>query len=208
MKSYFQSLLYSFHIMMHPFDGFWDMKHEKRGSLAAAWTIVILSIISLIAFRQLGGFIFNTNDINRLDIISESFTLFGPLIIWCIANWCLTTLFDGEGSFKDIFMASCYSLAPIFVFMIPAVILSNFLTLDEGSFYTILITIGTVWMLFLMFASTMTVHQYTPGKTVLIIAAIILGMAIILFLGILFFTLLQRLVGFFIELIEELLQRI
>ena len=59
-----------------------------------------------------------------------------------------------------------------------------------------------------MFSGTMTVHQYTPGKTVLIIVAIILGMCIILFLGVLFFTLLQRVVGFITELAEELLERL
>ena len=35
LKTYFKSFTYAFHIMTHPFDGYWDMKHEKRGTLAA-----------------------------------------------------------------------------------------------------------------------------------------------------------------------------
>lgn len=208
VKEYFRSLAYAFHIMLHPFDGFWDMKHEKRGSLAAAWTIIILTIITMIVNRQMTGFIFNTNDPNTLNIITEILAILGPLLMWCISNWCLTTLFDGEGSFKDIIMASGYALAPLVVLILPAVLLSNFLVEEEAAFYTIFMTIAVVWMLFLMFSGTMTVHQYTPGKTVLIIIAIVLGMCIILFLGVLFFTLLQRVVGFITELAEELLERL
>lgn len=208
IKNYFKSLLYAFHIMLHPFDGFWDMKREKRGSLAAAWTIIILTVITMIMQRQLTGFIFNTNDLTQLNIITEAAGVLGPLFMWCISNWCLTTLFDGEGSFRDILMASGYSLAPIVVLVIPSVILSNWLTIDEQAFYTIFVTIATVWMIFLMFAGTMTVHQYTPGKTVLITLAILLGMAIILFLVLLFFTLLQGVAGFFTEVVEELIERL
>jgi len=39
-RTYGQELLYVFHIMFHPFDGFWDLKHEKRGSVRAGATIL------------------------------------------------------------------------------------------------------------------------------------------------------------------------
>ena len=36
---YWESLRYSLYVLTHPFDGFWDLTHEKRGSLAAANTV-------------------------------------------------------------------------------------------------------------------------------------------------------------------------
>ena len=36
------SLRYSLYVIFHPFDGFWDLSREKRGSLGAANIIVFL----------------------------------------------------------------------------------------------------------------------------------------------------------------------
>ena len=41
LKEYKRSLRFSLHVIGHPFDGFWDLIHEKRGSIAAANTILI-----------------------------------------------------------------------------------------------------------------------------------------------------------------------
>ena len=45
-KTYWKELLYAFHVMLHPFDGFWDLKHEKRGSVRAASTILAATIFA------------------------------------------------------------------------------------------------------------------------------------------------------------------
>ena len=37
-RSYGEEVIFAFHLMMHPFDGFWDLKHEKRGSIRGALT--------------------------------------------------------------------------------------------------------------------------------------------------------------------------
>ncbi|MER2139949.1 MAG: hypothetical protein ABS965_07620, partial [Succiniclasticum sp.] len=42
---YRQSLRYALHVITHPFDGFWDLIHEKRGSIAAANTFLALFLI-------------------------------------------------------------------------------------------------------------------------------------------------------------------
>ena len=34
--------------MFHPFDGFWDIKHEKRASVKGATIILVVTIISYI----------------------------------------------------------------------------------------------------------------------------------------------------------------
>ena len=36
---YLDSLKFGFYCMTHPLDGFWDLTHEKRGTMAAANTI-------------------------------------------------------------------------------------------------------------------------------------------------------------------------
>lgn len=39
-----------------------------------------------------------------------------PVALWVLANWCLTTLFDGEGTLKDVYIATCYALTPLPLF--------------------------------------------------------------------------------------------
>ena len=44
LTRYKESLRYALYVMTHPFDGFWDLTHEKRGSIAAANTILIFKL--------------------------------------------------------------------------------------------------------------------------------------------------------------------
>lgn len=60
-----------------------------------------------------------------------------PLLLFVTANWCLTTLFDGEGSFKDVFIAACYSTVPLSFLVIISTVLTNFLTISEGGFVSL-----------------------------------------------------------------------
>ena len=39
-------LRYALHVIVHPFDGFWDLKHEKRGNLASALIILAATILA------------------------------------------------------------------------------------------------------------------------------------------------------------------
>ena len=56
---YFKNFKFAFYCMTHPLDGYWDLTHEKRGSLAVANTILILTLVARIASLQFTSFIFN-----------------------------------------------------------------------------------------------------------------------------------------------------
>ena len=50
---YWQAMKYAGHVILHPFDGFWDMAHEHKGSVAAATSYLAL-FLRLKRTRQLG----------------------------------------------------------------------------------------------------------------------------------------------------------
>ena len=132
-KTIGEEILYAFHIMVHPFDGFWDLKHEKRGSIRSA-LIILLVTVATFAYQSLGtGYIFDQKSAKDYSsVYSTLISVLVPLLLWVISNWCFTTLFDGEGKFTDIFIATCYALIPLPLFIIPSVILSNVLVPDES----------------------------------------------------------------------------
>jgi hypothetical protein len=127
-----------------------------------------------------------------------------PLMLWCIANWCLTTLFDGEGSFKDIYIAAGYSLAPLPFFVFIATMLTNVLTVEEGSIVTLLLAIGYVWVGLLLYFGMMVTHDYSLKKNFVTILGTILAMLIILFIAILFFSLIAKMITFVVAIFTEI----
>lgn len=203
-----KSMHYAFHLIFRPFDGFWDLKHEKRGNLKAALTIMAMLCITYILRRQLTGFLFNTTDLTRLNIFVEIMSVVIPFGLWCVSNWCLTTLMDGEGSFKDIVITTGYALAPLVIINVPLILLSNVMTAQEGAFYYFFDTVAVIWSAGLIFLGTMVVHQYTMFKTFLTTVCIIGGMGLIIFIGLLFFSLLQQMVSFIYIIYKELSLRL
>ena len=205
-RTYAEELLFAFHLMMHPFDGFWDLKHEKRGSVRAGSTILAAAVL-VFYYQSVGaGYVSNPQ--------KEYMTLFGaatsvivPLALWIVGNWCLTTLFDGEGSFKDIYLASTYALTPAILMIIPATIASNFVLASELKMVSFVTTIGFVWLGLLIFLGTMVTHDYSIGKNVVTTIGTLVAMIFIMFLAILFTTLLGKVVGFITNIVTELRYR-
>lgn len=205
-RTYGQELLFAFHLIAHPFDGFWDLKHEKRGSVRAGSTFLAIAVIAFY-YNSIGAGYVTNPEANYITLFGAITGVCVPLALWIVANWCLTTLFDGEGSMKDIYIASTYSLLPLVLTMVPATIISNFIVASEVKTVSLITTIGIIWMGFLIFFGTMVTHDYTIGKNVITVIATLVGMICIMFIAILFSTLLGKLVGFVTNIITELQYR-
>ena len=201
-KSYWEELIYPFHLCFHPFDGFWDLKHEKRGSVRAASTILGITIVAMF-YNSIGkGYLFNPED-KYSTIIMSIISVGVPVLLWTVSNWCLTTLFDGEGSLKDIYIATCYALSPLPIFVIVSTILTNVMTTTEGSIVNLLITIGFIWTILLLFFGTLVTHDYSLGKNVITMLGTILAMLVIMFVIILFSSLVIKMITFVIAIFKE-----
>ncbi|MDZ4938593.1 YIP1 family protein, partial [Clostridium perfringens] len=125
-----------------------------------------------------------------------------PFLVWCVANWSLTTLMDGEGTFKEIVIASGYAMLPLLLASTLQLAFGWMITLQELSFYSLFGTIGVLWFAGLLFVATLTVHQYTPLKTVVTMVLTVVVIAIIVFLALLVFSLIQQLVVFILTVYQ------
>ena len=204
-KTYWEELLYAFHLIFHPFDGFWDLRHERRGSIRAGATIFGITVVAFF-YQAIGqGYIFNPRG-GYSTVILQVTAVLVPVILWCISNWCLTTLFDGEGRFRDILIATCYSLAPLPFFIILSTILSNIFS--DASIINLLVSFGYVWVAMLLFFGMLVTHNYTMPKNILMILCTIVAMAVIMFVTILFSTLMIKVVSFVISIFSEIGSRL
>lgn len=196
------------HTLTHPFEGFEDLRWKKAGSLKIAFLIVLLFFLATIAYGRLYGFQFYVSydkTFNIIPYLVKSVVLFAA---WVVGNWSVCTLLDGEGTMKNICIFSAYALVPYIAQIYINVILSHFLIRDEYIFMQAIQIIGTGWTVILMFSAIKAVHQYSFGKTVFAVILTIATMFIMLFLLVLFMSLVQQLYIFFSAIYTEISYRI
>lgn len=208
VKRVIYGLKFALRLIVSPMQGFWDLKHEKRGNLPSAIILVFLLVLSYLIMLQYRGFIFNTDNPRFLNIVSESISIILPIMLWVTINWSLTTLMNGKGTYKDIFIGTAYSFTPLILVMVPMTIISNYLTYDEGAFYYLILVTALVWSLALLFFSTMITHEYSLGATVGVTIFIIAGIGIALFIALLFVDIVLQLFAFIGEIYREFVFRL
>lgn len=207
-QRYLGSLKFALYCITHPLDGFWDLTHEKRGTYAAANTILFLTLLIRVLKLRYTSFIFLTvywEDINIFLYISS--VLF-PLAMFVIGNWGLTTLFDGKARLGQVYMASCYALTPYPLMQFPLMIFSNFVTVDEAEFYSVLSALSLVWAALLFIAAMGQIHEFGMAKNMLFMVASLFAMLVIVFILLLFFGMISQGVAYFISLAKEIMFRL
>lgn len=208
LKHLGKTLKYSLYVIFHPFDGFWDLIHEKRGSLGAATVIFIMVILTQIWTWTYSSFPYYYPQWEYFNLFMQVLPTIILFFIWCIANWSLTTLMDGKGKLGHIYMASAYALTPYVLINIPLIFLTYVLTLEESAYYVVINNIGTAWCVILMIAAMMMIHDYTIGKALFSSFLTIIAMMIIIFLIVMFFSLITQSFGYFVALYKEIAFRL
>jgi hypothetical protein len=203
-----KTLKYSLYVSTHPLDGFWDLTHEKRGSIAAANIIAAAAVIVEVLRLTLTNFQFVTINMEYFNSVIVAFRILLPIGLWTVANWSLTTLMDGKGRMFEIYMAVCYALTPYVLINIVMIVLSQFITFEEGAIYKVLAGFSALWTGLLILAAMMMVHDYSLVKTVLSSLLTVVGMGVMVFIFVIFFSLISDAFAYFFSLYKEILFRV
>lgn len=197
-------IIYPFRIIFHPITALHEIKYENKGSVLIANIILTLFFIETFISRTSTGFIFNMNkptDINLWIIFLQTVVI---VVLWVLTNWALCTLMDGEGTIREIWIASNYALMPQVLLTIPVVLISHVLTYEETAFLNIFNTVMVAWTVLLILLSVMIIQQYTLGKTILSMFMSAVGIIAIMFLGVLLVSLFQQVYIFILTIYKEL----
>ena len=202
-----QDLEHGFYLCFHPFKGYSDMKYEGKGSLGAALIIYAAFLLFSVLKTAYSAFLYNASYGEATNILFEIVKFSLPVFLFCITNWCLTTLMDGEGDFKNILKFSLYGLVPFVVGQVVLMALSGFLTLEESALYYSLENLILLWTIFNIIIGNLTVHGFTLSRAVGTLLLTLLGIAIIVFFAFLLINLSYEVYSFFMEIVSEIILR-
>ena len=219
MKKIGKGLRYSFTIMTHPIRGFYEMRFENQGNVVSCLLLLVLLVLAFICQSQYTGFIFNEVNLKEFNVIRQICGVVIPVLLWCVANWSITVLMDGEGRFVDIFMATCYATVPYTIATFIGVIMSRFMTADESTFIGIVTGLGVAFTALLLFCGILTGTQYGArdydtlhrqisttmiSGMVFSIILTVAGMAFIVFLALLFASIFDKLFSYVAGIFTEI----
>ena len=198
---------YVFHTESHPADGYYEIRHRERGSVPIAVLLVVLFSFSFSINRTAASFI--VNDVDPLDVnaLTELISVLLLYLLFCVGNWSITCLMEGEGRLKDIAIAIGYAMVPMIVCFNLATILSQFVAQNEEAFYFMVLGIGIAYGLFMILIGIMQVHNYTLGKTMVTILLTFISMFIIIFVVLLLADLINQVYSFLYSIYQELIFR-
>lgn len=197
-----------FYTMFHPVNGFDQIKWEKKGSVAACCLILLVFFLSNVFDQVLTGFIFNTFNPDRISVPSIFLITIGGFAIVYVSNWAAGSLMFSEGENRDIFITLCYALVPYTIFDLIYILLTNFANLEVAAFLTALLVIGFLWSGFILVVGMYYVHQFTFGELLLNLLLTAIGIAIILFLLLLGYSLIQQIITFVVTIYNEIVFRL
>lgn len=197
-----------FGCLIHPFDGFYAVKEEGKGSLLASGAIILVFFIATIFKRQSTGYTFNHADLSALNIWLIAAKTLVLYALWVAGNWAVATWMDGEGKAKQIGIVSAYALIPYVAAIIVSTLLSKVLVQEEGMFLGYITSVAMIWSAVLMFIGMLIIHDYGAVKTLQSIALTFAAMGIVVFLAVLFYTLFQQVYVFIYTIYNELLFRL
>ena len=113
------------------------------------------------------------------NIIVEMLRIILPWLLWTLANYGVSALFDGEGTLRGVVRTTAYCLAPYILFAVPISLVGYVLTARERGLYESLWSVVFYWVLILLVMQLSVVHNYSGGRTVRVGAVAVFGMAVL-----------------------------
>ncbi len=191
-----------------PIDSFYELKTNRKGSTLGA--VILFAIFFIVFMISIVGkdFIYQFQIIEQIDFTSIIIGFFSITFLFIICNYLVSSIQDGDGSVKDIFKLTMYSLTPYTIGLITVVVLSYVLTYNE-SFALQYIEQGTmIWSLFLLLLGVQEIHTYDTRDAVKSLIYTLVFMVLVAVILLIVIILCEQLLSFFEIVIKEAINNV
>lgn len=192
---------------IHPFDSFNEVKQNSQGSMTAAVIITALLYLAFTFKATLSGFLFKTTSAASYNMLYTVLQTVGLMLLWCIANWLVCSMFSGKGTFKEVFIVTSYSLVPLVIFTFVEIIATHLFSNSVMSVIYGMQTAVWIYTFFLIIVGMMIVHEFDFFKFAGSALVVFFFMVIVIFIGFMFVMLLSEVCGFVSDIYNEVMLR-
>lgn len=162
-------LNYTMYFMKHPIDGCYGVRREAKASYAIANILLAVFMVVYLVNKYATGFILKTVMDGRYDIFTDVLYLLGIFLLMTACTYLISTINDGEGTFKQLYTAFVYALGPYMIIKPLVVIISNIITYNEVFLVRFSNFCMYTWVVILLFLAVKEINNYTVKETVKVI---------------------------------------
>jgi outer membrane protein assembly factor BamB len=194
-------------VLKRPLAVFEELRDGKTGSWTFGFLVLAGILLSRLGEAWFTGFVFHPVPAHLADPLRIGAVLLVPLLSWVLCNYLVSTLYRGEGTFKDVFVGTMYALAPYALFTLPLALFSNGLTASEGVIYHFVQKAVLVWTALLLIIKVQLIHNYDVKETAVNVLLTLATIVVLWFAIFVHVTLSFDLRDFVAKLWEELIYR-
>ncbi|MHB8962928.1 MAG: hypothetical protein ACYC5K_07210 [Saccharofermentanales bacterium] len=181
-----------------------QLSRGKVNYYAASLLLLLIPVIRIVYIFGVHYPLSPTNPLNA-DYAVEIATYTVPILSFIVANFCITSIFDGETLLGESFAAGAFAMMPYLVFTIPLMTVSRFSSLSEYGIYSFLQGAIIAWCVLLTFIGVKEMNGYSLFKTVIIYMVIVASILLLLALVMLLYALMNQVYLFLTGVISEII---
>ena len=163
----------------HPGDCAYEIGKNRAGSVPGACVIYLLFFAAYMLYQTKKGFICQMQDVQDLDMGFVVLGFWALLLIFIFCNHLVTSINDGNGTLRQIFLVPAYGMLPVIGALLSVTLISHVLTYNETFLLTLIMIAGIAWSAAVIFLGLQTIHQYSFRETVMSLILTLMFMLII-----------------------------
>ena len=177
-----RNMTFGLWMMRHPFDGVYDVKVGKVGSVISATALYVIAMVMFTVNYFFSGFAFNYHNKADTALIFPMLLFAVPVALFVICSYMVTEINDGKGCFRKIYMAMAYALTPLICILPILTVLTHVLSLSEIFLISLGLIIAYVWTGCLVIVCIKEVHEYEFSQVFLNIILTLFMMIVVVFI--------------------------
>ena len=185
----------------NPRETIYEIKYKKRAGIIGAIVLYVIFVALQILKIYLTGYLFNS--VGRTDGLRTILMSTLPILLLVVCNYYVSSVRDGEGKLKDIFISFIYALSPYLIFALPLFLISNIVTFNEQAIYYMVVGLVYAWCGINIILTVMELHDYSLGKALINIILTLVCFILVIAFVLILYVLGYQLISYLVNVIKE-----
>jgi len=204
----FDEVLFVFSYLRNPADATYYIKRKNRVGILSATALLMIYFVFYIYYIYNLSFLFNFRVIGDINLIEEVMKVFLPVILFVGSNYLVSSIREGEGRLKDVYVTTIFSVAPYFLMLPVITIISHGLTYNESFIISMISYVSIFLSVVYFFFMVKETHYYQVKETLVSIFVSFFTMVMILLGSFIVYVLLNELLTLLIDIVLEVFYRV